>query len=90
MMLGIKGQTKKNIYNSFIKLNKWGVAKIRATAYSPKEIIHELDKFGKVKIDDILQYDKMTYLNSKIKNLNYSQYLQLIYNTKNFEEILKN
>lgn len=89
MMLGIKGQTKENILKSFIKLKKWGVKKIRTTAYSPKDEIKKLDAKKEIDLEDIIKYDKMTYLNENIKGINYETFLNLIFNTENFKKILK-
>ncbi|MCL1972438.1 MAG: radical SAM protein [Endomicrobia bacterium] len=89
MMLGIKGQTRENICLSFSKLQEWG-ANIRASAYSPREYIREwdADSTKNLSFDEIMAFDKMTYLNNEIPGVSYSQFLDLVYNTENYKKIL--
>ena len=81
VMFGVPNQTKESIKYTLDFLNKYKV-KIRPTAYTPfYEMNHNMNE------EQISRYDKRTYYEG-IPNLKYSDFLKLIYNTKNYKEIL--
>ncbi len=82
IMFGVPNQTKESIKYTLDFLNKYEV-NIRPTAYTPfYEMNHNMNA------EQISHYDKRTYYEG-IKDLSYGQFLRLIYDTKNYKEILK-
>lgn len=82
VMFGVPKQTKESIKYTLDFLNKYKV-NIRPTAYTPfYEMNHNMNE------EQISKYDKRTYYEG-IPNLSYGQFLELIYNTKNYKNILK-
>lgn len=80
-MFGMPNQTKENIKYTLEFLNNNNV-KIRPTAYTPfYEMNHNMNP------EQISKYDKRTYYEG-IPDLNYGDFLKLIYDTENFEKIL--
>ncbi|WP_069997874.1 B12-binding domain-containing radical SAM protein [Cellulosilyticum sp. I15G10I2] len=88
MMLGIEGQTSDNIYQTFELLKSWG-ADIRVASYSPRGILKDKDNAGVLITDDIETMDKMTYQHIEIPGVSRKQFLELIYNTENYRNILQ-
>lgn len=88
MMLGLEGQNAENIYSTFSDLEDWG-ADIRAASYSPRGLIKEKDKDNTLTLDFMESLDKMVYQDKEIRGLTRTQYLNLIYNTTNFRNIIK-
>lgn len=89
MMLGLKGQNRSNIKESFKLLKKFGAKEIRASSYSPRQLLRSKDKDNTLTIDDIEKMDKMTYQNLEIPEMSREEYLRIIYNTEDFLNILK-
>lgn len=82
IMFGVPKQTKENIKYTLDFLNKHQVT-IRPTAYTPfYEMNHNMNA------EQISHYDKRTYYEG-IKDLNYGEFLKLIYDTDHYEKILK-
>ena len=82
VMFGVPNQTKESIKYTLDFLNKYNV-NIRPTAYTPfYEMNHNMNE------EQISKYDKRTYYEG-IPDLSYSDFLKLIYNTKNYKNILK-
>ena len=82
IMFGVPKQTKDNIKYTLNFLNQYGVT-IRPTAYTPfYEMNHNMNA------EQISHYDKRTYYEG-IENLNYGDFLRLIYDTEHYQEILK-
>lgn len=79
MMLGIKGQSKTNLIESFKILRDNGATSIRCASYSPKQIISDKDQVGTLTIDDVEQLDKMTYQDVEVDGMTRSEYLELMY-----------
>lgn len=82
VMFGMPNQTKESIKDTLDFLNEHNV-NIRPTAYTPfYEMNHNMNE------EQISKYDKRTYFDG-IADLSYNQFLRLIYDTKNYKEILK-
>ncbi len=82
IMFGIPNQTKESIKYTLDLLNKYEV-NVRPTAYTPfYELNHNMSA------EQISKYDKRTYYDG-ISNLKYGDFLRLIYDTKNYKDILK-
>ncbi len=82
IMFGVPNQTKKSIEYTLDFLNKYKV-KARPTAFTPfYEMNHNMNA------EQIAKYDKRTYYEG-IEDLSYGNFLRLIYDTKNYKEILK-
>ena len=76
-MFGVPNQTKESIKYTLDFLNKYDL-NIRPTAYTPfYEMNHNMNA------EQISKYDKRTYYEG-IKNLDYGDFLKLIYDTKNY------
>lgn len=81
IMFGVPKQTKENIKYTLDFLNQYQVT-IRPTAYTPfYEMNHNMNA------EQISHYDKRTYYEG-IKNLNYGDFIKLIYDTEHYEKIL--
>ena len=81
VMFGLPNQTKESIKNTLDFLNRYNV-NIRPTAYTPfYEMNHNMNE------EQISKYDKRTYYEG-IENLSYRDFLRLIYDTKNYKQIL--
>ena len=81
IMFGVPKQTKENIKYTLDFLNQHQVT-IRPTAYTPfYEMNHNMNA------EQISHYDKRTYYEG-IKNLNYGEFLKLIYDTEQYRKIL--
>lgn len=81
VMFGVPNQTKEGIKYTLDFLNNQNVT-IRPTAYTPfYEMNHNMNA------EQISKYDKRTYYEG-IKNLSYGDFLELIYNTKEYKKIL--
>lgn len=81
IMFGLPDQTKESIKYTLDFLNEKGVT-IRPTAYTPfYEMNHNMNA------EQISQYDKRTYYEG-IQDLSYGDFLKLIYDTKQYKEIL--
>ena len=81
IMFGVPNQTKESIKYTLDFLNKNKV-KARPTAYTPfYEMNHNMNA------EQISKYDKRTYYEG-IEDLSYGDFLRLIYDTKNYKEIL--
>lgn len=87
LMIGIKGQTKENIYNSIKFLKKNGSSRIKISAYSPRQELIKKDSENKLTIEDINKMDKRTYINYLPKGLNEKEFLDLIYNNELLKKI---
>lgn len=82
VMFGVPNQTRESIKFTLDFLSEHGVT-IRPTAYTPfYEMNHNMNE------EQISKYDKRTYFDG-ISNLSYRDFLRLIYDTKNYKEILK-
>lgn len=81
IMFGVPKQTKESIKYTLDFLNKYKVT-IRPTAYTPF-----YDMKRNMSIEEISHYDKRTYYKG-IKNLNYGDFLKLIYDTDDYKSIL--
>lgn len=82
VMFGVPNQTKESIRYTLDFLNKYNV-NVRPTAYTPfYEMNHNMNE------EQISKYDKRTYYEG-IPGLKYRDFLKLIYDTKNYKEILK-
>ena len=80
-MFGLPNQTKESVEYTLDFLNKYKV-KIRPTAYTPfYEMNHNMNE------EEISRYDKRTYYEG-IPGISYSDFLRLIYDTKNYKQIL--
>ena len=81
VMFGVPNQTKESIAYTLDFLNKYEV-NIRPTAYTPfYEMNHNMNE------EQISKYDKRTYYEG-IPGISYSDFLRLIYDTKNYKQIL--
>ncbi len=81
IMFGLPEQTKESIKYTLDFLNEKKVT-IRPTAYTPfYEMNHNMNA------EQISQYDKRTYYEG-IQDLSYGDFLKLIYDTKQYKEIL--
>lgn len=81
IMFGVPNQTKESIKYTLDFLNSQEVT-IRPTAYTPfYEMNHNMNA------EQISQYDKRTYYEG-IRDLSYGDFLKLIYDTKEYKEIL--
>ncbi len=81
VMFGLPNQTKESVEYTLDFLNKYKV-KIRPTAYTPfYEMNHNMNE------EEISRYDKRTYYEG-IPGISYSDFLRLIYDTKNYKQIL--
>ncbi len=81
IMFGLPEQTKESIKYTLDFLNEKEVT-IRPTAYTPfYEMNHNMNA------EQISQYDKRTYYEG-IQDLSYGDFLKLIYDTKQYKEIL--
>lgn len=87
LMIGIKGQTKENIYNSIKFLKKNGSSRIKISAYSPRQELVKKDSENKLTIEDINKMDKRTYINYLPKGLSKKEFLDLIYNNELLKKI---
>lgn len=82
VMFGVPNQTKESIKYTLDFLNKYNV-NVRPTAYTPfYEMNHNMNE------EQISRYDKRTYYEG-IPDLSYKDFLELIYDTKNYKKILK-
>ncbi len=82
VMFGVPNQTKDSILYTIEFLKDMGLT-IRPTAYTPfYEMNHNMTA------EQISRYDKRTYYDG-IDNLSYGDFLRLIYDTENYERILK-
>lgn len=82
VMFGVPNQTKESILYTIEFLRKLGL-KIRPTAYTPfYEMNHNMTA------EQISKYDKRTYYDG-IDGLSYADFLRLIYDTDNYEKILR-
>ena len=82
VMFGVPNQTKENILYTIEFLRNLGL-KIRPTAYTPfYEMNHNMTA------EQISKYDKRTYYDG-IEGLSYADFLRLIYDTDNYEKILR-
>lgn len=88
LMLGIQGQTRDNVRQSLRWLKQWGGSGLRATSYSPRGELPGLDERGELTLELLEQYDKMTYQHSEITNVTRAEFLKLLYNAGDFENIL--
>jgi len=82
IMFGVPNQTKESIKYTLDFLNKNKVT-IRPTAYTP---FYEMTE--EMSVEEISHYDKRTYYEG-IEDLEYGDFLKLIYDTENYNEILK-
>lgn len=87
LMMGIKGQTKANIIDSFKFLKEVGAEDVRVAAYSPRQILSQKDLKGTLELKDINAMDKMTYIDNMPENMNESEFLNVIFNKKAYKEI---
>lgn len=81
IMFGLPNQTKKSIFDTIEFLKKLNL-EIRPTAYTPF-----YDMNFNMTAEQISKYDKRTYYDS-IDDLSYADFLKLIYDTKNYKNIL--
>ena len=86
LMMGIKGQDIKNIKETLLFLNEIGAKDIRVAAYSPRQDLTDNERL--LTMYDIAKMDKMTYINYLPIGLNENKFLNMIYGTKNYLEIL--
>ena len=87
-MMGILGQTKKNIKETLDFLNECGAKDIRIAAYSPRQLLTDEDNEGTITLERINQMDKMTYVNYMPDGLNENEFLNLIYKTKQYKDLI--
>lgn len=81
VMFGVPNQTKESIKYTLDFLNKYHV-NVRPTAYTPfYEMNHNMNP------EQIAKYDKRTYYDG-VEDLSYGDFLRLIYDTKNYKDIL--
>lgn len=88
LMMGILGQTKKNIKETLDFLNECGAKDIRIAAYSPRQLLTDEDNEGTITLERINQMDKMTYVNYMPDGLNENEFLNLIYKTKQYKDLI--
>ena len=88
LMMGIKGQSKENILDSLNFLTSIGARDIRIAAYSPRQLLTELDNKRTLTLKDINAMDKMTYIDYMPEGMDNFNFLNLIYNTKKYVELL--
>lgn len=81
VMFGMKGQNKDNILKTLDYLSEKKLV-IRPTAYTPFYKMNEM-----MSLEEISKFDKRTYYEG-IEGLNYGQFLRLIYDVKNYKNIL--
>ena len=81
IMFGVPNQTKESIKYTLDFLSDNNV-NIRPTAYTP---FYEMTE--NMSIDEISQFDKRTYYKG-IDGLSYGNFLELIYDTKDYKKIL--
>lgn len=89
LMLGIPGQNRENIRSSFDLLKSFGAKELRAASYSPRQVLRLKDNKNVLEIDDIELMDKMTFQYTELPGISREEFLQLVYNTDNYSEILK-
>jgi len=82
VMLGMPNQTKESIISTLKFLRSRNVI-IRPTIYTPYHNIPE-----DVKISDLGQFNRKTYINNNVKGVTSEQLFRLVKNPYNFEEIL--
>ncbi|MBE5806467.1 MAG: radical SAM protein [Clostridiales bacterium] len=87
LMMGINGQNKTNIKETLNFLGNCGAKDIRIAAYSPRQLLSEEDRNGTITLEKINKMDKMTYVNYMPEELDNSSFLNLIYNTKKYNEL---
>lgn len=88
LMMGIKGQSKENVLASLKFLASIGARNVRIAAYSPRQILTEMDSKGTLTLKHINAMDKMTYIDYMPESMDEFTFLNLIYNTKNYVELL--
>lgn len=88
LMMGIKGQSKENVLTSLKFLASIGARNVRIAAYSPRQILTEMDSKGTLTLKHINAMDKMTYIDYMPESMDEFTFLNLIYNTKNYVELL--
>ena len=81
VMFGVPNQSKESIYNTIEFLKKLNL-EIRPTAYTPF-----YDMNFNMTAEQISKYDKRKYYDA-IDDLSYADFLKLIYDTKNYKNIL--
>lgn len=89
LMMGIKGQTKENIKETLDFLKENGAKDVRVAAYSPRQTLTKLDIENKLTLSKIEEMDKMTHIDILPKGMTKEMFLNMIYNTNNYKEILK-
>lgn len=82
IMLGMKGQTKADVLETFNFLNA-GNALVRPTIYTPYHLIDE-----NATLSDLYMFNRKTYKNENIEGLEYSELLELINNPSDYLKIL--
>lgn len=88
LMMGIKGQNIQNLKETLSFLNEIGAKDIRLAAYSPRQDLTDKDNERKLTLNDIEKMDKMTYINYMPSGLNENKFLNMIYGTNKYLEIL--
>lgn len=89
LMMGIKGQTIQNLKETLTFLKESGAKDIRLAAYSPRQDLTEKDNKKVLTMEDIEKMDKMTYINYMPDGLDENKFLNMIYGTEKYMEILK-
>lgn len=87
LMMGINGQTKSNLKETLNFLEDCGANDIRIAAYSPRQFLTEEDSKGTITLEQINKMDKMTYINHMPDELDNLTFLNLIYNTKEYNKL---
>src|SRR5690606_32787793 len=78
IMIGIPGQTKEDIEDTFARLSEWNV-EIRAKEYFPyNDVLRNPD----VSMDDIRKFDRSIFYHYPIEGIDYPQFLNLLYGNK--------
>ena len=88
LMMGIKGQTTQNLKDTLTFLKDSGAKDIRLAAYSPRQDLTEKDNKKILTMEDIEKMDKMTYINYMPERLDENKFLNMIYGTEKYMEIL--
>lgn len=78
IMVGIPGQTKADVEDTFARLAEWDV-EIRAKEYFPyNDVLRKPD----VSMEDIRKFDRSVFYHYPIDGIDYPQFLQLLYGNK--------
>lgn len=82
IMLGLPNQTKESVINTIEFLKNRNVI-IRPTIYTP---YHQLDE--SIELEELSHYNRKTYKNTNIPDIEYEQLLKLVKNPYDYKKIL--